>query len=402
MKNIKDLLLKNEEQQPELEIFLSTFFENSTQNEPNKIIHGNCLTVDYFSDKSKIKSIFFNSNTELEEKLIAEANNALYSNNGKEIGSKYVHCISMVNGYFRYEDKFLVLPAPPSAPQPNSLYADHAFKIEYSFCKSNYWQINEHRSNKMASEIILMLNSLLRHGIKLKNRSTIHEWAFVLKEGIISSEYLQMDYLPGDENRLKDNDGYTIVSNYPILQRKPAKTYYQSYGVDANDMENLILPNNIEDSLSILYNLEEEKRKLFLRSSYWTQVAHRIFSISWSASYASLITAIEVFLPNPDAHCKICNKPVSSDHCPECNQPLSGPTKYFRDFVEKYSPGINKSDRNKLYEVRSSISHGGYLLPGDTINAWVQFNPINNQARQLWDMLSHIVQIVQINWLHSQ
>lgn len=398
MTDITKLLFLNAEQQTELEIFLPSYFGNSTQKEPHKISHGDGLIVEY-TKNNKIKSITINEDIVAKDDLISKVREALATNLGDQVQSIFVHSPIKMTGYFKYLDKFQILPAPIYAPKSDYGLASHAFNLEYSFQKSSHMQINWYRSSKKAKEIILLLNSLLRYGINLKEISSTYEWALVLKNNEYSCEYVNLGYLGGTDDRKKDSNGFTLCTNYPKLEQKETNSYYNSYGISVTD--NICLPDNFEQSLKVFEDISQTNQEMFLRASYWTQVAYKTSHISWSVAYSALITSIEVFLPNPKDRCVECNRPTSKECCSTCNQPSSGPTKQFRDFVDKYSPGVNESARKKLYDIRSTISHGGGLLPGDGISIGFAFNTETNDAGRNWRLLSQIVQIVQINWLHS-
>jgi hypothetical protein len=54
--------------------------------------------------------------------------------------------------------------------------------------------------------------------------------------------------------------------------------------------------------------------------------------------------------------------------CPECNRDMGpGPTRHFREFVERYcsDSGVEEKVVNELYRVRSALAHGHYLFQID-------------------------------------
>lgn len=401
MTDLKSLLLPNEKQQSELELFLTSHFGGSSQIEPNKIRHGERLTVEYNRNNSRIKAIYLTDDS-LKDDLISKAKDALATNYGTQVQSFYVHSLKKVTGYFRYANDFQILPALPSAPQPDVLFADHSFIIEYRFEKSTHSHINIHRASKRAREIKLLLNSLLISGLSLPHRSSTYEWVLEIIDGELKSKYLNLGYYGGIDTREKDKDGFTSVKDYSPISTISAGAYYTIRGITIGEINDLTLPDTFQNSILAFEKLNDANKELFLRASYWTHVAHKTFTISHSAAYSALVTSIEVFLPNPKERCVECNRPTSAESCSSCHQPIAGPTKQFRDFVEKYAPGTPEAIRKKLYEVRSSITHGGALMPDDENETGFEFTSKNNEARNNWDWLVNLVQIVQINWLHLQ
>ena len=94
-----------------------------------------------------------------------EAKEALKIDLGLQTNSVYIHASSKIEKYYRHENKFQIIPAHPSAPQPTFQMADHAFNLEYSFLKSSHSKINISRAQIKEREIILLLNSLLRFSL---------------------------------------------------------------------------------------------------------------------------------------------------------------------------------------------------------------------------------------------
>ena len=214
------------------------------------------------------------------------------------------------------------------------------------------------------------------------------------------SQYLQVGYNGGKQLRARSPDGYSNVDGLKPLDRVDAKSYYTQFGVIPGTP--LQLPISIEDSLAAYDKLTSDARAKFCRASYWAQVSAKVFTISQSASFAALVSAIEVFLPNPEHRCTKCGRHTSTNCCSECHQPQAGPTKAFRDFLEEFVPGIPAAHRNKLYSVRSSLSHGSSLVAGDLAEIGFRFTPKLTESWQERLLLSEIVQLVLVNWLRKQ
>ena len=139
----------------------------------------------------------------------------------------------------------------------------------------------------------------------------------------------------------------------------------------------------------------EDKEK-FDRAAYWFDLAYRQWEISASASYVSLVSAIEAFVGRGKAH-KV--------KCPECNEDLNheipGATKRFRDFLEKYAgePELKKQ-RNAMYNLRSNIAHGSglLLLDNEHYSGW---DPVSESERDLqWELWS-VTRMAMLNWLKA-
>lgn len=397
MKEVTDRLLPDKSKTDEFEVFIGSLGGTSHLDQRKVVHEDGRLVVDYDRhhqiDSINVADDYDESTLSGLESQIAEA----LSEHGTDVGRRYLHSHYLTEGLFRYGDSFQILPSPPDAPQPEFQHAPHSFLLEYSFPKSPHVLVNQHRSTRRFSELSLLLNALLRT-LTLPIGTTSHEWV-VTNSPECNGRYLQLGYFGGKKYRPKATDGFSSVKDLGPLDVVDAQSYYKQLGVISGSP--LQLPDSFEESLIAYDKLDEKSKTKLCRASYWSQVSYRIFSTSQSASFAALVSAIEVFLPDPQARCKKCGRTTSALRCRECNQPISGPTKQFRDFVERYVPGIPVSHRNKLYNRRSSLSHGSSLLPGDLSEIGFRFTPVQNESWQDRQLLSEIVQLIVVNWLHS-
>jgi hypothetical protein len=398
MKNVTDRLLPDKDKSDELEVFLGTRGDSKQIESRQVAYEGGQLIIEY-SKQHKINAIWVSDNysplmiSHLQQEIV----DAL-SEDGTEVGQRYLHSLYKTDGFFRHEDSFQILPSPPDAPQPEFLYAQHPFLLEYSYPKSSHQMVNQHRSTRRFSELSLLLNALLR-SLYLPSSSATHEWV-VTPDPNWTSHYLQLGYFGGKEHRPKAADGFSMTEGLTQIQSVASRSYYAQLGVEPG--KSLQLPDIFTKLVIAFDQLNEESKARFCRASYWSHVGSRIFPISKSASFAALVSSIEVFLPDPDERCEKCGRPTSTERCPICNQPIVGPTKQFRDFVDKYAPGVPISDRNRLYSRRSSLSHGSTLLPGDLSEIGFRFTSAQTEVWSEQNLLSQIVQLVLVNWLNSQ
>ncbi len=400
MKDLKSILLPNPEQQDELKIFFSTYIGLPTNHPGNKIVYGGILTIEFKSQTNKIKSIFLKGTKEEIDTLIKKAVEALASNLGLQIHFAYVHTSSKIEKYWRHENNFQILPAPASAPQPNFQDAEHAFLLEYSFPKSSNSEINSYRSACRERETILLLNSLLKHGLHLRDSYSRHAW--VLSDELNEkSKYMQLGYFTGVENHDRKLNDFSSVNNYTAFDLVNSQDYYT---ISSDIFDPFVLPDFFTKSIIAFENLDYSSKGKFLRASYWTQVASKSYPISRSAAFCALVSSIEVFMPTshlPPESVYATFKKGFLQLLSKYQTP-AGPTKEFRDFVEKYAPGIPESSRKKLYDIRSKITHGGALLPEDENNSFFQNHLQLSDSRNDWELLYGVVQVAQINWLHAQ
>jgi hypothetical protein len=106
-----------------------------------------------------------------------------------------------VDGYWRYRDEWQIVPAPPQAPRPDVLIADHPFIVEL--------RVPWHPDRAMlagailgrrAWELQLILNLVLRGRIKrFSARASDHTWAYVRdRDGELRAEWVQPGYFIPD------------------------------------------------------------------------------------------------------------------------------------------------------------------------------------------------------------
>jgi hypothetical protein len=171
-----------------------------------------------------------------------------------------------------------------------------------------------------------------------------------------------------------------------LAQVEPSE-YYLQRGISVD--QKLTIPSDTKRQCDRFFALNIDDKEKFLRSSYWLQHADKVFSMSKSASFVALVSAIEALMPPPK----------SGKQCPECKQMLGvGPTKHFVDFVEALIPdsAIPESERKRFYQIRSALSHGGKLLASDH-GVW-GFTPKQLGEGQDTGVVWQIAQMVLRNW----
>lgn len=338
MKDVTNRLLPDRTKSDEFEVLMSSRGGESRQSK-RTVIHEDGRLVVHYAKNHQISAIWVDDDygeSALHE-LEGQVREAV-SQDGTEIARQYLHSMYITDSFYRYGDDFQILPAPPDAPHPTFLHAPHPFLLEYRFETSPNSIVSQHRSMRRFSELCFVLNALL-HTLTLPRNTGAHEWV-VIAGPEWESKYLQVGYWGGKQYRPKSADGFSTVEGLKPLERVDAKSYYTQIGVISGNR--LQLPDSLEESLAAYDRLDSDAKARFCRASYWSQVSYQVFTISQSASFAALVSAIEVFLPNPEIRCKKCGRPTSKDCCTQCKQPLSGPTKAFRDFVEVYVPASRR------------------------------------------------------------
>lgn len=155
------------------------------------------------------------------------------------------------------------------------------------------------------------------------------------------------------------------------------------------------MPKSIQHCLDIFDALDTDNRQKILRASFWLDHSSQVWRLSKSASYQSLIQAVEVLIDIPKKQPK----------CTECHRTLGvGPTALFTTFLDKYSPASSTLEpaRSELYNVRSSLSHGNALLHMDQGVVFNWYNPKPPHENLLISNARLLCRRAIINWLMDQ
>lgn len=157
----------------------------------------------------------------------------------------------------------------------------------------------------------------------------------------------------------------------------------------------LALPESIADCLEIFESLDSDRWKRILRAAFWLDHSSHVWRLSKSASYQSLIQAVEVLI----------DVPKDQPKCSECHRTLGiGPTALFVKFLEDYAPASSDLEpaRSELYSMRSSLSHGNTLLHMDQGIVYNWYGPRPPHEHMLISNARLICRRAIINWLMSQ
>ena len=286
-----------------------------------------------------------------------------------------------VEGWYRHNDDFLIRPAPEEAPRPDVEYAQHPWVLEFSYIDSPNFQVRNLRTERRAYELALVLNLLLGGSIdRPTNRGRKH-WVFTRRADgapeIGGSEWLQEGYFIPDFN-LQAND-FSDFDAWGPLAEVPTDEYYGRRGFD---FKPLAVPASMTDLSDAFGSLSGTVRNRFLRSCYWLHMADVVWTHSQSLHLVSLINGLECLAQSGEKRL-----------VPDAS------TKMFLDFMQEYAPGRpSRSRLNKIYEVRSLVTHGERLLGYDTPQAF-GLHPTSTADRESGTEAVLLARGAIINWL---
>ena len=286
-----------------------------------------------------------------------------------------------VEGWYLHNANFLIRPAPEAAPRPNVEYAQHPWVL----------RIHIRRVAQLPSPKLAYRSACLRTGFapqpatggsidRPTNRGRKH-WVYTTKaDGVpwdIKSQWLQEGYFIPDFNLQADY--FSNVSSWSPLAEEPAEAYYSRRGFD---FKPLTIPASMSDLSGAFERLSGTQRGRFLRSCYWLHTASVVWSYSQSLNLISLINALECLAQSGE-------KRMVTD----------ASTKMFLQFMQEYAPGRPSRLRlNKIYKVRSLVTHGERLLGYDSPQA-NSLHPTSTADRESGTEALLLARGAIINWL---
>ena len=305
------------------------------------------------------------------------------------IGRRIMFASLPLEGCFKYQDRFQILPVPPEAPRPQFAVDGHPFQLEVAFKDTTAVSVRMRRLMRAAHEVELLCGALLGPGVHATSNQTRFHWVIDNYEGEPAYSYRQEGYSwPGMKGIWAD--GFSSLDGLSAAPMLPAQAYYTTNSIRIG--EPLSLPDTLTKSLDTFFTLPRKEREQFLAACYWYEQSSRIRSISGSASFVALVSAIEALTSIPE-----------STICLTCGQNKgSGPTQLFAEFIEKFVPdsSATPATRKALYRLRSQITHGDKILLSDRAE-WIG-GFVYSQERSESLRLSAAVRIALINWLLSR
>ena len=268
-----------------------------------------------------------------------------------------------------------ILPPHPESPLAPVEMAEHPFILEFPIQKAEFGPITNHRRLREHRALTLLLNVLLRSRMNLQPRRAPHFWGMFFREdGGHETRWVQNSYF----GKLGECvlDAYSHTTDH-LLEVIESDSYYtQLMGIDGKGLR---VPDDLDDSICLYQSLARKRRAEFDRMAFWLDNSSRQWEFSMSASFAALVSAVESLI----------------------NQDGRGSKQRFRDFFETYAPGATLVDRrSQMYQLRSTILHGGELM---TIDEGIAFgwDPPWWNERALHEDLWTVTRIAARNWLRN-
>jgi hypothetical protein len=267
-----------------------------------------------------------------------------------------------------------ILPPPADAPRAPFEMAEHPFILEYPVRVSDLWPITNFRRMREHRQLTFLLNILLAGSTTIQPRRARHLWALLHEEGAVTRDvkWVQEFYFADIGEVVRDELSPPAATS---LEEVDSETYYATVGHDGRGLR---IPSDLDDSICCYMGLSKFNREKFSRASFWMSMARTQWTVSFSASFASLAIAIE-----------------------SLGERSLRPTVRFRNFIEQYAPGVSlESRRKEMYALRSDILHGSGLMQMDQ-DAHFGWAPPEQKERDLMDELWRLTRVAIRNWLKN-
>jgi len=282
-----------------------------------------------------------------------------------------------VNGFWRYRDRFQLLPAGDGAPEVPYALGWHPLILEFKVRWSPDVSLFASRRADEQTRIVLLLNAFMPHGMTHIGFRSVHRWVVetsLFTDGQHSARTIWASdgYLvPGFADRAED------FSNTDRLPEIPLFTAGSDFPGDGRDP--LTLPHYLAAFIDCYNVLKDSDRRAFDRATYWYGHSGAMYQISYSAAFAALVQAIEALVPRGDK---------------------SRSTSRFIEFLTSF--GFNKKTCETFYEIRSEILHGSRVLFSDLEGLFSMGHPGIGEFFLTYDECARAARHAMRYWLAQQ
>lgn len=377
--------------EPELLCVLHSFFKYATYPLPGRARRfgddkaGHYVDVHFKADGT-IASMEGELDKTQREALSNQISSILIENQPLVVGQSLCFTAhDAVEGVYRYNDIFQVLPIPADAPHAPMVAADHPFVLQFRYSSCSDGTINGYRRMEKAVKLTRILNTLCTNAVFPSPRYVQHFWG-ILPEKEFTCRVIQEGYgYAGFAPELKD---FSNSNELAPIQIVPAATYYDIDFFSGHYA--VTLPDSIEKYLDKVFSLKGEDAAKFAIASTWFSQVRSLWRHSSSSALIAVVSAIEALLDK------------TSESCKECGQPRFEITKKFRALLKEFVPGIEElfpQEFKAIYKMRSDVAHGSALLVAD-LEYWNYFGaPLQQWQDEFQRNTFHITATALRNWV---
>jgi hypothetical protein len=400
MTDLRETFRVSDVDQSELETVIQMHFSHVQAPNPYEIRCGRdqaapALILRYGKESGQIKEIESGPSLTQEDisQIAEKVQTLLLGPTEFRIGQGVLFSRLAFNSWFRYRDRFQLIPVPPEAPRPTvPLSGGHPLLLQYRFGGSSNAYVQTQRQCIASRELELLCVALSQHIVGSIPTTNRYHWSLVGQADAptrCSEHCLEAYYWPGFTGGIAKE--YSTVAAWNPTPRLPHEEYYRQLGISVG--QEMTLPDSFEELLDAYFRLTSEERDRFIRASHWYQFAGRAAGESYTARYSALCSAVEALMgPEPPGQPK----------CAKCGRTSGGGVRQrFREFLKRWAPGptVTEADRQKLYTLRAKATHGGHLLHGDRFAWGGGFSPAGLEDWSMLLSMWRLVRIILVNWL---
>jgi hypothetical protein len=252
--------------------------------------------------------------------------------------------------------------------------AEHPFILEFPVKASDLWPLTNHRRLREHRDLTLLLNVLLAGRVTFQPHRAQHFWAMINPLAGTNPEirWVQQFYFGPLPEIVTDELSPPAAES---IQEIDPNQYYGQIG---HDGKGLRVPTDLDDLICRYQQLSGSNRPKFNRAAFWMYQSARVWTLSMSASFAAVVSAVEALTDR---------------------QLIPSATRRFHDFFETYARGRSlKRRREKMYDLRSDIFHGSDLMELDQ-DLRFSWDPPGWNERGLDEELRSLARLAIRNWL---
>ena len=303
---------------------------------------------------------------------------------------------------YRFSDEFQIYPINIEG-YPISKKTEHfPLIIEFHYEENEIEKVVPFKNeddkdlNEMISETSFQTNKLIQITNLL---STITNYRFFFYRHTEMNWAIPIPDDINDENREEINNMSSVWSakiyyfkdmgkqlqikefstpNFETTERILQRDYYYYDPIESNEKE-ITLPHTIDVILNKYFSLESKEREIVDSSIHQFCNGVDLFKNMKSLSFFSFISSIETMVNYEfkddivKYDCNDCKSlKESSYQCQKCGNPIWGISAKFREYLFRYVSNSPEGRKlyNAVYNIRSKITHTGYLMSGDKFLDW--------------------------------
>jgi hypothetical protein len=195
------------------------------------------------------------------EELRQRIERSIVSTEALQIGRKILFTMPPAEGWWRYRDRFQLLPAPPDAPRPKAFIGEHPLIVEFAYPKTDDRLIRFVREGFREWELGLILNLALFGQVTVSGSRHPHHWV-LSDEAPHPPLWLNEGYwIPGFEIAADVFTPTDTIAPMPVIDHRD---YYRRQGMSIE--QRLDVPDSLTDILDRYFALPRSEQLRVLRA----------------------------------------------------------------------------------------------------------------------------------------